>query len=544
MKMPGLATPLHHLITLTPGPSANPWTALGGHPAPFKNDLSAGSHSCGHPHHQRDQILLNGNSLDPGALQIRDLRRTHALRQATDAQVNRMLVTQGPASATPEDAAKIREELSQMDPLVLRALANHGTTIRVVGKEESLLDAGLLRPISEKDFLQNLEADKSRIAAAQRDVQTKHDGAIAVAQAKLDQLASQEQPLNSTSPFFGGTPSSPEKMEAQAEVNRLRSLKNDEMTRRVREASDGRWLEYRPSALSEANGRDSGSALDSMAGLHVFNLMPAANGPHLRGDSLDQMAASHGLTDPAQASQFKAQVYTMNQERIDAARSQQLERWNLTSQGTGESAERTKQLLAEAQGNPDSVPIYLAPDERPLLVPNTFATTVRRQGQEQQATLTLHDVKTYHDWTDLNGRASRTNVLGQYFYENGRSEVLVRREELGLPTIEGRTLIHEMGHAVESVLERENPGFFESFEARLRDSHRTARPHQQPTEAPASQQAWDPNRRAVSTYAETNSHEFFAEGYAFYIRDPERLKSLDAKLYQLVDEAYRTLGAR
>lgn len=554
------------LITSFAPPFASPLApgTTGNAGATSKVGPFVSGHQCsGHHHH--DTVVLNGNSAASGTSQLRALQQDVARRTATDAQVNRMMVTQGSASATPEDATKIRDELSRMDPGVLKALADRGTTIRVLGQNENLYDAGLLRPISQQDFQRNLASDKANIAGAQSAVSNKYDAAIRAAEAQVAKLSQAGQAAKSgqapqSEGLFGGFggfggqgPFDPKLSEAQAEVQRLKALREKELATGIREASDGRWAEFNAGALATAEKKSP--SFDSMfGGAGMADAFRMQNDMLSRTASLDQMASAHGLKDPAQAKAFKDQVVAMNQGRIDQLRQSSLAQLTENARGTGEVAEHARKTLAEAKANPSSLPLLIGPDERPLLVPNQFATTVQSGGKDQSAAMTLHDVSTYHNWRGEDGQSSNPMLLGQFFYENGRSEVLVRREQLGLPASAGYTLTHEVGHAVEEALKVKEPKFYESFDQRLRDSHETATPFGGLAPQPmafgaafnptASNKPRDPNRQAVSSYAETNSHEFFAEGYAAFVHDPERLKATDARLYSLIAEGNKALGGR
>lgn len=493
----------------------------------------------------QDGVTLNGNTGVSMAQLHRAGQNEQATRAATDQQVNRMMVGDGTTAPTAEEQAKIRTELAAMDPAVLERLADAGTQIHVIGKDDNLFEAGLIRPVPEGQFEQNLESDRAG-------VQNVYQNNPPIEAPESSPTQTDQQPEQTSPGGFGsllGNMGAPDPAAtAHAEAEREREA---QIGMGIREATDGRWMEYSPTALSDA---ENPGALNSpmMMGNQQF-----MNQALQRSSSLDQMASSHGFepgTPEAQA--FKDRVYGMNQERIDESRSQYKARLTETAQGTGEEAAKARQTLENFDQMGDRLPIMLGEDERPLLVPNEFSTTVHSDGKPQEATLTYHDVSTYHEWTGEDGKATNEHMLGQYFSENGRNEVIVRSEQLG--NEDDLTLTHEMGHAVHKLVERENPEFFGQFESRLEHSHDTVSPHghhEHESGLPSGGAAAallgahadtnnDPNREAVTSYAETNHREFFAEGYAAYIHDPERLQAMDPELFTLAQQANQTLGGR
>lgn len=514
-----------------------------------------------------DGFSMSSNMALNMAQQMNAMQNSIAKRGATDTQVNRMLTSKGPATATPQDAVKIREELSKMDPGVLKSLADGGTSIRVIGKNENLFEAGLMRPIAPKTFQQNQTADKAATRGVLGGAAAKFDAKIKAAEANLAKATKEQaasQPPTGGGGFLDlnvGQMQNTMLGNLQSQVGLLRAEKEKEIGTGLREATGGRWMEFNPGALASAEKKDMLGGGGAMA-QQFMAMQDHQNAFLAKNASLDQMATAHGIKDPKEARQFKDQVYGMNKERVDKARGEALQSLTARARGNTPEAAEARKFLEQVKANPDSLGIPLGLDERPLLVPNNFGTTVKEGGKDRQANMTIHDVGTYHNWSGESGKASNANILGQYFYENGRSEVLVRREELGKPG--DYTLTHEVGHAVEEMVKRRAPGFHKGFDKDLRHNHATASPFQQPASNGNSFPSFggfggfngnfggygantgidgkDPNRKAVSTYAETNSHEFLAEGYAMFTHDPERLKATDAKLYDLIARTNKALG--
>lgn len=112
---------------------------------------------------QTDTAVLNGNAAPEMAQLHRAAQNDKATRLATDKQADRLMVTQGPTAPSAEEQTKIKTELASMDPAVLQRLADSGTQIHVIGKDDNLFEAGLLRPVPEGQFEQNLNSDKAAV---------------------------------------------------------------------------------------------------------------------------------------------------------------------------------------------------------------------------------------------------------------------------------------------------------------------------------------------------------------------------------------------
>ena len=490
----------------------------------------------------QDTVALNGNTGPEMAQLHRAAQNENATRLATDRQSDRLMVAEGPTAPTAEEQGKIKAELANMDPAVLERLADSGTQIHVVGKDDNLYEAGLLRPVPEGQFEQNLEADRAGIQNVYR------NNPAPEAPPEPEPAAQPKQPSSGGfGSILGSLPAPDPAHQAYAKAQMERE---SQISEGIRESTGGRWMEYAPSALGGAQTPPDQTANSASTFHHQ-----AMNDMLQRSSSLDRMATQHGFkpgTPEAQA--FKDRVYGMNQERIDLSRQQYKANLEQTAQGTGEEAATARQTLANFDQIADKLPINIPQDERPLLVPNEFSTTVQSNGKSQDATMTLHDVGTYHQWTGEDGKMTQEHMLGQYFFENGRNEVIVRSEQLGDQN--ELTLTHELGHAVHQVVERENPDFFRQFEPRLEHSHDTVSPHghKEQTQFAGGHAAAllggladtnnDPNREAVTSYAETNHREFFAEGYAAYIHDPERLQAMDPELFSLAQQANQAMGGR
>ena len=80
---------------------------------------------------------------------------------------------------------------------------------------------------------------------------------------------------------------------------------------------------------------------------------------------------------------------------------------------------------------------------------------------------------------------------------------------------------HEVGHAVDHLVERLDPDFYQDWSADLQEAY----------DAVGSGQSG-----AISDYSRTNLREYLADGSKFYHQQPDQLRQTDPALYELVDE--------
>ncbi|CAN0333092.1 unnamed protein product, partial [Phaeothamnion confervicola] len=114
------------------------------------------------------------------------------------------------------------------------------------------------------------------------------------------------------------------------------------------------------------------------------------------------------------------------------------------------------------------------------------------------------------------GIADNENAFnGQYFVLGNVNRVLLRAE-----TVAAKTPIHEFGHVVDFLVEKESPQFYAGWKERLNIAFNDAR-----------------NRgEIISRYAGSNPREYLAEGFAFHHLQPELLEKKDPTLQSLVVE--------
>ena len=137
-----------------------------------------------------------------------------------------------------------------------------------------------------------------------------------------------------------------------------------------------------------------------------------------------------------------------------------------------------------------------------------------------------HDLGTIKGWNTRDGaRIAKpydretnrgTTLMGQFFPKGDVNRLIVANTSLndGTPT-------HELGHAIDFNVEKDDPGFYKPWKERL---------------SGAFEAAGKDEGHQISGYSRTNEREYLAEGFQSYYHDPKTLKTVDPALYTLVKE--------
>ncbi len=473
-------------------------------------------------------------------LSAADIRQNLAQRRATDTQVDRMLAPTGSGAPTAEDKEKIQAELSRVNPAVLTSLADSNLKIHVLGTGDKLLETGLLKEVDPAARQANLPQDKNAANSALATTSNEYDTRVKTAQEtaeRLQQEAQEQPPTQGGGGVFGSLGPNPKQEaanEAFQEAQELGQERRLAQVKTVNEATGDRWTVFSPGLTEKPEETPVGPP--GMAGMIAQQKAHMLRQPM----TLDQMAAHHGLTDPADIAKFKAQVTEMNGDRLNEAR-MPLNYLKSQAEGNGPEAEQAKKLLAQYEANPDQIPIDHA--NHPILVPNQYRYSFEEDGQQRTVNLSAHDLGTFKDWTGGTNRVKEGSTVGQYFSQNNSNDLLVRREVLGT---EHGTLTHEVGHAVDHLYKKKDPEGYKDFHARLKAAEDGAA---MPAGTSIVDQMFltgdvthnhahtDTSRQAISTYAKANESEYFAEGFRVFHQDPDMLSSKDKLLFDLVNEA-------
>ncbi|MBS2035391.1 hypothetical protein JST97_10405 [bacterium] len=218
-------------------------------------------------------------------------------------------------------------------------------------------------------------------------------------------------------------------------------------------------------------------------------------GPRLT--TLEAVALHHGARSPEEKQLFYQLVEELNGPRLEQAR--QENQAKLDQHGL--------------QRDPAHVPID--PLKHTLLFPDLYFCGPERMLLDE------HDQTTLETWHNGGSKVSFDSRQGdewngQYLYLGEQKRILVRDRALA-----GKTPVHELGHALDMHLEKQDPGFYSQFHSELARAYNRARS----------------SSRAVSNYALANLREYFAEGFAHYYQDLDRLKKADPELCALIEAA-------
>lgn len=218
-------------------------------------------------------------------------------------------------------------------------------------------------------------------------------------------------------------------------------------------------------------------------------------GPRLT--TLETVALFHGARCPEEKQLFYQLVEELNGPRLEQARQEN----------------QAKLDQYGVQRDPAHVPIDTL--KHTLLFPDLYFCGPER------LLLNEHDQATLDTWHDGGARVSFARREGdewngQYLYGGEPKRILVRNTALA-----GKTPVHELGHALDMHLEDQDPVFYRELHDGLARAYSRARSSSQ----------------AVSNYALANLREYFAEGFAHYYQDLNKLKGSDPDLCALVEAA-------
>lgn len=272
----------------------------------------------------------------------------------------------------------------------------------------------------------------------------------------------------------------------------------------VREATSGRWRIFRAT-----NPERTDSEID-----------------------LEEMAKAHGFKSEEDVQWFIQTVDRANANTLPTARQNAINRATYESTLGGRKGRKAAARLESYQEDPTSIPVNWR--HHKILVPDAHRTTIR----SKPVLVSLHDLQTIPRWTKpMSPNAEKRKFLGQYFGENGQHLVLISRDGLR----KSDTVIHEIGHAVEKLIERNSPDLYGGFMTRLSIAHDGIKPTGEGRNMdPDGGKHHDSSGRSqISDYSRTNAKEYFAEGFAHYFQDAGKLKRQDPTLHQLVEEGIR-----
>lgn len=238
------------------------------------------------------------------------------------------------------------------------------------------------------------------------------------------------------------------------------------------------------------------------------------------------MAREHGFRSSEDIAWFSQQVEVANTERLTAARQNALNKARYESTLKGRKARKASERLEQYERDPGQIPFRH--DYNPMVVPDYH----RFQLFGKTYHGTLHDTRTLDLWRDPDRKLG-----GQYFGEGDQHLILMTNAGVN----NDQTIVHEIGHALERMAQRNSPEEFAAFRSRLSRAHDGINPSGKGRELdPDGGKHHDQlDRKQISDYSRTNSREYLAEGFAHYFQDAEKLRKDDPLLHGLVEELLR-----
>ena len=253
--------------------------------------------------------------------------------------------------------------------------------------------------------------------------------------------------------------------------------------------------------------------------------------------SIRDMAEKHGFKSAADVNWYVEQVYEANSEAFDQVFLRTIGTDLRASEKRGRKGRKAKERLEavltedgrikeSARGDISFINRGLK-----LAIPNVHKARLGKQ----KVHVSLHDKQTLDRWTQGSKTFNPLETFhGQYFGQGDDHMILLSHNGMK----ESSTIIHEVGHAVERLAERNSPEAYYEFFARLSKAHDGIKPS-------GAGARVDPDRgrhhdhsgrQQISDYSRTNAKEYFAEGFSHYVEDAAKLKKQDPLLHQLVEE--------
>lgn len=429
---------------------------------------------------------------------------------------------------TAAEDRELRADLGKVDASVLQYAQSRGVKVQVVRPGDDLRDAGVLRPRDPKSIDGQVSQMADFTKKLNADVEKRFDQPLAALDAETAALK-KKKGIPENDPFGGlGVFGKAGDKDLEALAARKNEL-NAEKGKAIGKALDATDLPVTSFHIPGAAGSGGGGMLANVTA--IMNTQPT---------STDAMATVHGFTTPAEKAQFNKWVEGINGDRLTAARKETIDSFGKTVREHPGDANLSA-LYAEMQKHPEQIPVDHV--KHNIMVPDLYAYREPAPGQKNadpfapnakppappkgKATyVDEHDYGTLQGWnTSEGGRIAKpydpktykgTNLLGQFFPKGDVNRLIVANTALndGTPT-------HELGHAIDFNIEKEDPGFYKPWKERLSTSYKAA------GENP---------RQQISHYSRTNEREYLAEGFQSYYHDPKTLKTVDPALYTLVKD--------
>jgi hypothetical protein len=443
--------------------------------------------------------------------------------------VQEMIAGDTPVKATEGEISSLSGSLSVVSPEVLAYAQQKGVKFQPVHEGDDITALKVLRPQKPGALEKKLPAMEAFGKKLNENVETKFDSKLRELEKQRNELAEKlrkDRPGNQPPPDKNASifsmmanpePSSPELEKLDMQILDLEREKGKFIADEI--GKSGLAADIKPYSIDIPSGNGfSGAGISAMLGRFP--------------QSMEGMAEAHGAKTPEEKEEFYNAMKALNGDKLEKARKQALEN-DLRQFDAIENPDERSKVKAEIskgyakqyEGHPEKMPMSY--QDSVVLVPNTYY--YHKPGAKEgdpPIRLDYHDYGTLNDWTDPQtgkahngklgeGRTSVTN--GQYFHLDGVNRILIRDFKMG-----GTTSVHELGHAIEANVEKDDPAFYKEWQANLKKAYDNV--------------GKEGGTRQISDYSRENLKEYLAEGFMKYYEDPKLLKSNDPALYSRVEE--------
>ena len=435
--------------------------------------------------------------------------------QKKEETIKSMLV-RNKSMGKPEEK-KLVDQLSRVDPAFLEYAQKNGVKIQMVKPGESLIENGAITPLSTDKFQQNIP---NNTAIANRVLETtNHQFSDKMAAARDKDKQNWEKSKKSGFGGFGGFTSTqsatPPAMGNEAyRVNEKRRKKVNE---RLEKETKGQVMLYDPASGVPEKFRNTSYANGMIA---------------VQSGSTSNMAKNHGARTPEELKAFSRMVEQLNGPRLQKARKEGLEHFRKMLKDNGIDEKKINKQIEHFKKHPEEIPIDHSKHD--ILVPNLFYyhTEDKKskpgngtgQSNKPGVPVNYHDYSTLRSWQGKDGRVmdqatSKRNGLimnGQYLPD--KKLILIRSDN---PNLERKgTAIHELGHSIDFIMEKKNPGFYKQWRQQVDQSY---------DKTSKDSSTW------ISSYSRTNKREYIAECFtATYNGRRKVLNTMDPTMGKLI----------
>lgn len=229
--------------------------------------------------------------------------------------------------------------------------------------------------------------------------------------------------------------------------------------------------------------------------------------------SVDMAVMMSGAKTPAEKAEFRDLIYQWNGDRIQKAQADglQLMEKNLSLVQHPQAQEFMSGQLEAAKANPDLIPMNT--NKGSLLLPNF--SYYHFEGQTEGQTFRIPQQATDNLYKYVQGSSG--------LYNNASRHSQVDHQALQ-PEYGDKVVVHELAHALDGVMEQENPSFHKQWHTRVRVAYESA------------EHRHSHGHEVNSEYGMTNYKEYVAEGVERLISDPGHLQETDPALFELSQE--------